>query len=292
MDKILIDNNKVIKDRVIDNIDDLFSIEIQTIEDVDFTFFDIHDELEIGITLEGSIQRYYTDRDYEIGRGEVWLTNMWEPHGLRINIVPTEIVFFGIRSNALTQLKFLEGSGIDWLAPFFSPPQYRPRKFSQQLTRRVLGLAIRAKTIQSTPSVNREALTKLIIMELLILIQEEWEAPNIDTKNLYSSFLKINPALELIFNSNSLITLQEAAAECGINEKAFSRQFKRVMGSSFSKYALGYRIKSAAFDLLNSDLPIKDLVYRWGFTDESHFSKVFQKYFNISPGEYRRRGIV
>lgn len=286
MDKLLIHGNRVKRDKVIENDGDLFSIEIQTITDGDFTFFDMHSELEIGITLKGSIQRYYSNSDYEIKRGEVWLANIWEPHGLSINETPTDLVFFGIRPEALIELG--REDGIDWIAPFFSPPELRPKSFSIELTERVIDLAQRARSLEEKGSRYKKTLTKLIILELLTIIQEEWTSPDINTRRIYGSFLRINPSLDLIFHSKSLITATEAARACGMNEKSFSREFKGLMGVSFSKYALGYRVKSAAQDLLKGDLPIKDIAFLWGFTDESHFTKLFYKFYNIAPGEYRK----
>lgn len=286
MDKITIDGNRVIKDKVIDKDGDLFSIEVQNIDDPDFSFFDMHLELEVGIVLGGSFQRYYSDSNYEVKKGEVWLSNIWEPHGLRINETPTELVFFAIRPEVLIELGAIDG--VDWLAPFFSPPELRPTSFSDNLTEKILNLGIRARDLEKSNLNYRSTLTKLIILELLALIQEEWTCPNINTRKVYRNFLKINPALELIFNSKNLITAGEAAKKCGMSEKSFSREFKKLMGISFSRYALGYRVKSAAQDLLKDDLPLKDIVYKWGFTDESHFTKLFYKYFNVPPGKYRR----
>ena len=41
--------------------------------------------------------------------------------------------------------------------------------------------------------------------------------------------------------------------------------------------------------LMNSKEKIDDIARRSGFEETSYFSRVFSKYFGMSPGEYRKK---
>jgi AraC-like DNA-binding protein len=55
----------------------------------------------------------------------------------------------------------------------------------------------------------------------------------------------------------------------------FSKVFRELMGISFSKFAFRYRLKQAAYQLVRSDDPIKQIALEWGFIDTSHFLNSF-----------------
>lgn len=283
-----IESNEIIVDKMLPSEKYKFYLETETITDINYTFFDMHYELEVGIVLSGSIQRQYADMEMEIGPGQIWLSGFWEPHGIKINKVPTEIVMFSIKPEAITNLDLGSLLNFDWISPFFAKPKDRPQMKTKNSRRELLEVALRAKGVLNRDYKEQQIFERLIVLEILAFIQEDWDRTCVDTDSALSSYSKINPALNLVFHSRSLIPVEDAARSCGLNIKTFSRTFKRVMGTSFSKYALAYRIRCTADDLINTDTNIKDTVYKWGFTDESHFNKVFYRYFNCNPGRYRK----
>jgi len=61
---------------------------------------------------------------------------------------------------------------------------------------------------------------------------------------------------------------------------------------SISEWIKSYRLESCKNALTNEafkDQTITDLTYEWGFTDPSHFSRVFKAYTGYSPRVYRQR---
>ena len=54
-----------------------------------------------------------------------------------------------------------------------------------------------------------------------------------------------------------------------------------------SAYITKIRIESATTMLESTNLPIAQIAERTGFYDASHFSKVFESYYNLSPVAYR-----
>ena len=48
------------------------------------------------------------------------------------------------------------------------------------------------------------------------------------------------------------------------------------------------KISYAATVLRNSESPIKEIAYDFGFEDENYFSRVFKQKYGVSPRKYRK----
>ncbi|MCK4601623.1 MAG: helix-turn-helix transcriptional regulator [Phycisphaerae bacterium] len=138
---------------------------------------------------------------------------------------------------------------------------------------------------------NKDAWLELKLMEILLLLQDDWNAPTTTGSTYLYSPAKIAKALSLVFENNRFVSTQEAARSCSMNRNAFGRKFKEIMGIPFSEFGLRYRISEAAKQLRNTDLPTKAIAAEWGFTDASHLYRCFLKYYGYSPTEYRRLNI-
>jgi AraC-like DNA-binding protein/quercetin dioxygenase-like cupin family protein len=84
------------------------------------------------------------------------------------------------------------------------------------------------------------------------------------------------------------ITLNMVAAALGRPPEAIDRQFQEARGMSLSEYVRRTRIERATEDLVASHLALSKVASRWGFYDQSHFSKEFKKKYGMSPLRYRR----
>ncbi len=102
-------------------------------------------------------------------------------------------------------------------------------------------------------------------------------------------FERLNQAVQLVFRSPRLVTVEEAAHVCGMSRNRFTAQFQQLFGISFAKYALRYRLSGAAGDLVRTDLPLKAIARKWGFTDESHLDHRFREVYGITPSQHRRQ---
>ncbi|WP_279373122.1 helix-turn-helix domain-containing protein [Clostridium arbusti] len=54
-------------------------------------------------------------------------------------------------------------------------------------------------------------------------------------------------------------------------------------------YLIEYRISKASELLLKSKEPISNIAFDVGFNGISYFGKVFRKYMNCTPSEYRKK---
>ena len=85
------------------------------------------------------------------------------------------------------------------------------------------------------------------------------------------------------------ITLNEVSDELGQTPSAITRRLQRRFGLSFSQYVGRLRIDMAKELLRRTQLGVGNIARRVGVNDQSNFTKLFRKFENMSPLDYRRR---
>ncbi len=88
-------------------------------------------------------------------------------------------------------------------------------------------------------------------------------------------------------NLHKNIKLDDIAKEINMNPKYISVQFKKITGESLVTYINRKKIEESQFLLRSTKLSILEISIVLNFTDQSHFTKVFKKYANLSPKQYR-----
>ena len=88
------------------------------------------------------------------------------------------------------------------------------------------------------------------------------------------------------------VQLRDLALVAHVSPSYLSTQFKKVFGISFSQYLVKYRIDRAKELLRTSGSSCKEIAEQIGYTDYAQFSKIFKKYENMSPLEYKKKAGV
>jgi len=81
------------------------------------------------------------------------------------------------------------------------------------------------------------------------------------------------------------LTLDEVSQSVGLSRFHFLRTFKRETGLSPHQYRTLKRLETAKA-LLGKGLPFAQVALETGFTDQSHFSNTFRRYFGATPKQY------
>ena len=82
--------------------------------------------------------------------------------------------------------------------------------------------------------------------------------------------------------------LQQEAASIGVSYPHFRRIFKQLFEMSPWRFIINLRIQQAAECLLRSDDQIGVIAENCGFNDGFYFSRLFKKYYHLSPMNYRK----
>lgn len=73
-----------------------------------------------------------------------------------------------------------------------------------------------------------------------------------------------------------------------VSKNYFCYLFKREVGQSLWNYLTKIRLEQAKKLLEETDMKTYEISFEVGYDNPNYFSKVFRKYCNLSPNEYRR----
>jgi AraC family transcriptional regulator len=89
-------------------------------------------------------------------------------------------------------------------------------------------------------------------------------------------------------NLDGTTPLRSIARECGLSPSHFARAFAISVGQPPHQWLLQQRVDLARQLLRESSLPIAEIAIQCGFSDQSHFTRVFSSKAGLSPGRWRR----
>lgn len=202
------------------------------------------------VLMPGTWHRYHPDPD--TGWREYWV-------GVRGDSVERAVRLLG-----------LEGRG-----PVISSPH--PEELAETYER-LLDLA----------SVHDSAAHVEIIAEVLRLVVR---IARTEDPMLHGRFDGVDRAIRVMQAAVTAgVDLPRLAAQCGFSETTFRRRFRARVGTSPYRYFMALKVNAVKHELAGSELPLKAIAERFGFTDQFHLSRVFREYTGVSPGRWRRFG--
>lgn len=88
-------------------------------------------------------------------------------------------------------------------------------------------------------------------------------------------------------NYHKDIQLVQIADAAFVSSYYLSHLFPKATGKTIMEYITAERIEAAKKLLIENNLPIKNIASKTGFTGVSYFSKIFKKFSDMTPGEFR-----
>lgn len=83
------------------------------------------------------------------------------------------------------------------------------------------------------------------------------------------------------------IGINEIAEMLSVSPNYLSSLFKKEMKVSFTRYLTEKRLEISRKLLLEDGMTVKKAAQKVGYTSEKHFSRLFKKYYSISPSTFR-----
>ncbi|WP_426450779.1 AraC family transcriptional regulator [Paenibacillus sp. S-38] len=90
-------------------------------------------------------------------------------------------------------------------------------------------------------------------------------------------------------NYSRSMTVEELAAELGLDRKYAARLFKEALGVPPRQFLLRYRMEQASLLLRRESLSVAEVAHSVGYRDPLLFSRMFKKVKGCSPQIYRRK---
>ena len=122
---------------------------------------------------------------------------------------------------------------------------------------------------------------------LLIEIFEKYIKEQKKSKKTPSWAKEIRDLIQDQIDTN--LTLKELSKDLNIHPAYLSREFSKYFDNlSFGDYIRKQRIEKAIEYLNNSNFPLTKIAYLTGFSDQSHFTRIFKKHTGKNPSVFRK----
>lgn len=100
--------------------------------------------------------------------------------------------------------------------------------------------------------------------------------------------LVVNHILDYLYvRLHEKVSLDDMSETLNMSKSHLSHVFKKIMGESIMTHYHRLKIERGEFFLKCTDESIMDIAILLGFTDQSHFTKVFKSVTNTTPKAYR-----
>ena len=129
--------------------------------------------------------------------------------------------------------------------------------------------------------VKAEELIYLLFAELLKRERTTLQSLNAaDVKKIFEVKDKVLAMIDTPPKLSELVSL------CGMSESKLKRLFKQIFGISIYNYYQAFRMKEAAYLIKEENLSVSEAGYRVGFSNLSHFTRLFEMHNGIKPKKY------
>ncbi|PRZ00549.1 signal transduction histidine kinase [Marinilabilia salmonicolor] len=87
---------------------------------------------------------------------------------------------------------------------------------------------------------------------------------------------------------NEYFSVEDLCDAVGMSRSNLHRKLKAIVGKSTTEFIRSFRLKEAALLLSDTDLQVSEIAFKVGFSNVSHFIKIFRQEFSLSPSLYRK----
>lgn len=142
-----------------------------------------------------------------------------------------------------------------------------------------------AKKIEDTRNINDSiTLQSDMIRDYCLLVKQR-------SLNKYSYI--VGKAITIIsFDLTADLSLNNIAKQLNINPTYLSSLFRKECDCTLTEYVNRKRIEHALTLLDKTDKPINTIAFECGIQDTNYFIKLFKKFTNHTPSQYRNKNII
>lgn len=132
---------------------------------------------------------------------------------------------------------------------------------------------------------KNERHTQHVVERLLIDVYNRYLK---DTKKVPVWAKELKELIQDQIDTNLSLTLKEVSQNLSINPYYISREFSRYFDNlSYGEYIRKLRIEKAIGLLSTSAYSLTEIAYLTGFSDQSHFTRIFRQQTGKTPSAYR-----
>ncbi len=276
------------KNLIIDDLNPTFLYTWKGTRHEDEAEYHRHDHLEVAYVLSGVGKYHIEDELFEVREGDFIVFNPGVKHQALLiehNDQPTTEFFVGFS-------KFqLSGYPKNFLP---MPDDGYILHTTGDLRQKLIKLCAAMEAEKSVSRQGRYFMMKSYLIQMLIyVIREQCEStPRVDGYSFESvnkKYLVDQMVSYMEDHYNEKISLDQIAENMYLSPFYISKIFKSETGDTPIRHLINIRLEKAK-DLLEEgyDGSIQEVAALVGYDDAYHFSKLFKKYYNITPSQVKK----
>lgn len=246
-----------------------------------------HTAMEVILPIENHYEVVTRTTRYSVKPGELLVIPPCESHHLIAPATGKRFIYLF----DLTQIRDLKGFSL--IQPLLKDCLYITGKTYPQIAPEVYRLFYQMQEDYFSSDKFREMTIHSMLLQFFVLLGRNQK----DSIEIYSAspqckqkeyMQKFNAVLEYIdthYMDN--LTLDDIARISGFSKYHFTRLFKRYTSSTFYDYLNLKRTRVVEQYLVESDLSVTEIALSAGFTSIATFNRIFKKYTDCTPTEYR-----
>lgn len=256
-----------------------------------------HDFIEIACVISGSGLHFVGGRQYETGRGDLFVINSDMPHGFfpKEEGAQSPVVYNCIFMPQFLDLSLFSASNFEDITSSFLFKSIFPDDFMSNPDLKLSGARFheicdlfgKMYTEYRQTKQGYLDIIRAYLIELIVKIFRYMDDARGNTSQRNQQL--IQKAIDYMeSNYKSEIKLSDLAMQSFLSKYYFSRLFKEVTGTNVSDYIQYLRIDQACSLLKTTDMKITDIASQVGIKDMKSFYEVFKKITGKTPGDYRK----
>ena len=256
----------------------------------------VHDYLQIWYVLRGSFRHVVDNRDFIQAAGDLLIIPPYISHQIDTRRSEgVEFIFCDMADNFLNL--FPEGMEKNTLFNLtcLRPLMYNATNatpflsFTGEVAQRIGRLYLDLLAEYKKASNLSPIYIRSDLVRLLALIAEEYNqaVPQKDDA-VYSRYrTALQDAMDYIeLHYTEPISREDVCKIALMSVSSFSYVFKQITGQTFMEYLHLLRIRCAQKLLRETSLSVTDVCLACGFSDLTHFGRIFKKNTGLSPNQY------
>jgi AraC-like DNA-binding protein len=254
------------------------------------TKWHFHKELEILVIRSGMLDIHVEEDRYVMNSGDVLIIGAKELH--RDQVYKEHGISYMVFQFDIEQ--YLENSTLPYYRAI-SEPGFPLHKLNYILAENPEVRSIIANAVQEilhevkVKQEGYEMAVSLIIKRIVLALIRNDTRRMIRLKEQVE-LIRLKPVLDYVESHlGDKIQVEDVCRIANVSYYYFVKYFKKVMGMSFLEYVNYKKIKKAERILLTQDVSVSYVAECIGMPNMAHFYKVFKKFNQCSPNEYRKK---
>ena len=239
-----------------------------------------HDDLEIGVIMEGSITLLLEQEAYLLHKGEIFLINRHQIHSLYRTDEKNLILAFQLHPEFYRQIDY----SLEYLR--FENNIIH----SGYLHRNLLPLFYQCADLYFQDLSFVSFKCSGIMLDILYQLATGTDchiASEKESVSAYHNTMRLNRIMEYISEHyTERISLQDLAELENITDYHMSHFIRKMLGMSFQEYVSQLRFRHALNLMQKTDLHILDICMESGFSSSRYLNQMFEKNLHCTAKEY------